>query len=110
MLKNIRLHIEQDEEKQHASLIISKLNKERYQRGIISYVDYLYSQIDKVKINKSFVAQELAFAEKTIALYKSLGGGWQNLKESRVEKSSKYNFKSFKEDFLPKRLLRQNNT
>lgn len=84
------------QEKFEISQIISHLNKERYKKGIILYANYLMAEIEFLQTSKSLNQAKLDFSEKTISLYKSLGGGWQNLEEKQLSKlkiPKKYVFK-----------------
>ena len=59
------------------STMINDLNYQRYENGIISYVEYLQSKIDKLKAEQKLTAVKADFVNKTVAVYKSLGGGWE---------------------------------
>jgi NodT family efflux transporter outer membrane factor (OMF) lipoprotein len=56
--------------------MIVKLDKERSDKGIISYVEFLRSKIDFLQSKQKLNQTKFAFSEKTVALYKALGGGW----------------------------------
>lgn len=56
-----------------------KLKKERYRRGISSYPQYLNSHIAFLEKQRELNKNRLDFTIHTIALYKSLGGGWQDV-------------------------------
>lgn len=58
---------------------ILQLRQERYKRGIISYPQYLESHIAFLEKEKELSKNRLDFTIYTIALYKSLGGGWQDV-------------------------------
>ncbi|MBU6338656.1 MAG: TolC family protein [Rickettsiales bacterium] len=81
------------EEKFLLAKTISDLNKEKYVTGLISYNEYLNNEIDFLKVIKDSTNAKLGFATKTAALYKALGGGWQNLKQGQNKDSEGKKFK-----------------
>lgn len=56
---------------------ITGLKFAQYKSGIIANVDYLNDQIELLNSEEKYVISAASFATKTIALYKSLGGGWK---------------------------------
>ncbi|MES2962016.1 MAG: TolC family protein [Pseudomonadota bacterium] len=57
--------------------MVHKLNSRRQNSGLMAQVDYLQSQLNLLQSEKKLNSERLEFAKKTVALYKSLGGGWE---------------------------------
>ena len=57
--------------------MVHKLNYKRQNSGLMAQVEYLQSQLNFLQSEKKLNAERLEFAKKTVALYKSLGGGWE---------------------------------
>jgi len=60
-----------------ASQLGVQLANERYQKGLTSFLDVLTSQAVLYQAQSSLVSSESQLSSNLIALYKSLGGGWQ---------------------------------
>jgi multidrug efflux system outer membrane protein len=60
-----------------ANQLAVQLANERYQKGLTSFLDVLTSQAALYQAQSSLVTSESQLASNLIALYKSLGGGWQ---------------------------------
>ena len=54
------------------------LAKERYERGLTDYLNVIDAERQEYDIEEQFAATQVAAAEEFIALYRSLGGGWEN--------------------------------
>lgn len=60
-----------------ANQLAVQLAKERYQKGLTSFLDVLISQAALYQAQSSLVSSESQLSSNLIALYKALGGGWQ---------------------------------
>ena len=60
-----------------ASQLAIQLADERYQRGLTGFLDILVSQKALYQAQSLLVVSEAALSSNMVALYKSLGGGWQ---------------------------------
>ena len=60
-----------------ASQLAVQLADERYQRGLTGFLDILVSQKALYQAQSLLVISEAALSSNMVALYKSLGGGWQ---------------------------------
>ncbi|MGZ5013916.1 MAG: efflux transporter outer membrane subunit [Methylobacter sp.] len=60
-----------------ANQLAVQLATERYQKGLTAFIDVLTSQTALYQAQSSLVTSESQLASNLIALYKSLGGGWQ---------------------------------
>jgi NodT family efflux transporter outer membrane factor (OMF) lipoprotein len=60
-----------------ANQLAVQLAGERYQKGLTAFLDVLESQSALYQAQSLLVASESALAGNLVALYKSLGGGWQ---------------------------------
>ena len=54
------------------------LANERYQRGVTDFLNVVDAQRQEYDIEAQYTAAQVAAAEQFIALYRSLGGGWEN--------------------------------
>ena len=54
------------------------LANERYERGLTDYLNVVDAEREEYDIEEQYTAAQVAAAEEFIALYRSLGGGWQN--------------------------------
>ena len=54
------------------------LANERYQRGVTDFLNVVDAQREEYDIEAQYTAAQVAAAEQFIALYRSLGGGWEN--------------------------------
>jgi NodT family efflux transporter outer membrane factor (OMF) lipoprotein len=63
--------------------MVHKLNYGRQNSGLMAQVEYLQSQLNFLQSEKKLNAERLEFAKKTVALYKSLGGGWEVFSNSQ---------------------------
>ena len=61
-----------------ANRLAIQLANERYQKGLTSFLDVLISQATLYQAQSSLVSSESQLSSNLIALYKSLGGGWEN--------------------------------
>lgn len=75
---------------------ILNLNKEKYLTGLISYEEYLSNEIDFLKLEKEKINSKLLFFSKSIAVYKSLGGGWEIVKQNSIKENNYLKKKKFK--------------
>ena len=77
--------------------IISKLNKEKYLNGLVSYSQYLNSEIDFLKVEKEKINSELRLFMRSATFYKAIGGGLEkeksNLEKNKTNLSNKKRFK-----------------
>jgi outer membrane protein TolC len=85
-----------NEEKLLLAQKILNLNKEKYLTGSISYEEYLSNEIDFLKLEKEKINSKLLFFNKSIAVYKSLGGGWEVIKQNSIEENNYLKKKKFK--------------
>jgi NodT family efflux transporter outer membrane factor (OMF) lipoprotein len=60
-----------------ANRLAIQLANERYQKGLTSFLDVLFSQATLYQAQSSLVSSESQLSSNLIALYKSLGGGWE---------------------------------
>ena len=72
-----------------SSQIINNLNRAKFDQGLISYSDFLKSQIEYLKSKQEFDQRKSDFVFKTVAVYKALGGGWQVLDKKTLDKKNK---------------------
>jgi len=65
-----------------AALVASQravtLATERYQRGLTDFLNVVDAQRQEYDIEEQYADAQVALAESFIALYRSLGGGWEN--------------------------------
>jgi NodT family efflux transporter outer membrane factor (OMF) lipoprotein len=54
------------------------LATQRYNRGLTDYLNVVDAQRQYYDIQQEYVSAQIAQGEEFVALYKSLGGGWQN--------------------------------
>ncbi len=54
------------------------LANERYTRGLTDFLNVVDAERQEYEIEEQYTAAQVAVAEEFIALYRSLGGGWQN--------------------------------
>jgi NodT family efflux transporter outer membrane factor (OMF) lipoprotein len=54
------------------------LATERYQRGLTDFLNVVDAQRQEYDIEEQYASAQVALAETFIALYRSLGGGWEN--------------------------------
>jgi NodT family efflux transporter outer membrane factor (OMF) lipoprotein len=54
------------------------LASERYERGLTDYLNVVDAQRQQYDIQEQYTDAQVAAAEEFIALYRSLGGGWEN--------------------------------
>jgi len=54
------------------------LANERYERGLTDFLNVVDAEREKYAIEEQYTGAQVAAAEQFIALYRSLGGGWQN--------------------------------
>jgi NodT family efflux transporter outer membrane factor (OMF) lipoprotein len=57
------------------------LAKERYERGVTDYLNVVDAERQGYEIEEQYTAAQVAAAEQFIALYLSLGGGWENYQQ-----------------------------
>jgi NodT family efflux transporter outer membrane factor (OMF) lipoprotein len=57
--------------------MLTDLSLKKQNQGMISYLDYLQSKIELLQSEQKLNSARHDFTEKTIALYKALGGGWE---------------------------------
>ena len=57
------------------------LASERYQRGLTDFLNVIDAQRQEYDIEEQYAAAQVAAAEDFIALYRSLGGGWQDYQQ-----------------------------
>jgi multidrug efflux system outer membrane protein len=60
-----------------ANQLAVQLADERYQKGLTAFLDVLTSQTALYQAQSNLVSSESALSSNLVALYKSLGGGWQ---------------------------------
>ncbi len=60
-----------------ANQLAVQLANERYQKGLTAFLDVLVSQKALYLAQSDLVTSESALSSNMVALYKSLGGGWQ---------------------------------
>ncbi|NOT12829.1 MAG: efflux transporter outer membrane subunit [Methylococcaceae bacterium] len=61
-----------------ADHLAAELSAELYQKGLTSFLNVLESQQALFQAQSNLVASEAKVASNWVALYKSLGGGWEN--------------------------------
>jgi NodT family efflux transporter outer membrane factor (OMF) lipoprotein len=54
------------------------LANERYQRGLTDFLNVVDAERQEYDLEEQYAAAQVAVAEQFIALYRSLGGGWEN--------------------------------
>jgi outer membrane protein TolC len=54
------------------------LSNERYERGLTDYLNVVDAERQEYDIEEQYTDAQVAAAEQFIALYRSLGGGWEN--------------------------------
>ena len=68
-----------------AALVASQravtLATERYQRGLTDFLNVIDAQRQEYDIEEQYAAAQVAAADDFIALYRGLGGGWENYQE-----------------------------
>ncbi|WP_158227827.1 TolC family protein [Estrella lausannensis] len=52
------------------------LTEERYQKGLVSKLDYIRSKIELIQSDEELLQSETSSLLSLIMLYKALGGGW----------------------------------
>ncbi len=57
------------------------LANERYVRGLTDFLNLVDAQREQYDIEEQYTAAQLGAAEQFIALYRSLGGGWENYRQ-----------------------------
>lgn len=62
-----------------ANQLAVELANERYQKGLTAFLDVLDSQRGLLQAQNNLIASRAQSNEHLIALYKALGGGWENL-------------------------------
>jgi NodT family efflux transporter outer membrane factor (OMF) lipoprotein len=60
-----------------ANQLAVQLANERYQKGLTAFLDVLTSQSALSQAQSSLISSESRLSSNLIALYKSLGGGWE---------------------------------
>ena len=55
-----------------------ELANQRYTRGLTDFLNVVDAERQEYEIEEQYTAAQVAVAEQFIALYRSLGGGWQN--------------------------------
>jgi NodT family efflux transporter outer membrane factor (OMF) lipoprotein len=60
-----------------ANQLAVQLANERYQKGLTAFLDVLTSQTALYQAQSSLISSESQLSSNLIALYKSLGGGWE---------------------------------
>ncbi len=61
----------------NASATALRLSQERYRTGVDSYLDTLVTQRAFYAAGQTLITLELAEQSNRLALYKTMGGGWQ---------------------------------
>ncbi len=61
-----------------ANLLSLNLAEERYQSGLTTFMDVLDSQRNVLQAQNNLVISQTQSLQHLIALYKALGGGWEN--------------------------------
>lgn len=64
-----------------ASAQSAKFARERYKAGLDSFIDYLNADRILLQIEHELATSEMLTATSLIAIYKSLGGGWEIISE-----------------------------
>lgn len=54
------------------------LANERYERGLTDYLNVVDAEREEYDIEEQYTDAQAAAADQFIALYRSLGGGWEN--------------------------------
>ncbi|MGZ4959396.1 MAG: efflux transporter outer membrane subunit [Methylomonas sp.] len=62
-----------------ANRLALELANERYQKGLTGFLDVLISQRTLLQAQNELIASQSQSNQHLIALYKALGGGWENL-------------------------------
>lgn len=62
-----------------AQTLAVELANERYQKGLTAFLDVLVSQRALLQAQNDLIASQAQSNENLIALYKALGGGWENM-------------------------------
>ena len=57
------------------------LVSERYERGVTDFLNVVDAERQEYEIEEQYTASQVAAAEQFIALYRSLGGGWENYQD-----------------------------
>jgi len=57
------------------------LASERYERGVTDFLNVVDAERQEYEIEEQYTASQVAAAEQFIALYRSLGGGWENYQD-----------------------------
>ncbi|HYM31707.1 MAG TPA: TolC family protein, partial [Candidatus Cybelea sp.] len=55
-----------------------KLASERYERGLTDFLNVLDAERQEYELEDQYAAAQTTAAEQFVALYKGLGGGWEN--------------------------------
>jgi len=61
-----------------ADRLAVRLADERYQKGLTSFLDVLSSRQAFYQAQSNLVASEAKISSNLVALYKSMGGGWES--------------------------------
>jgi NodT family efflux transporter outer membrane factor (OMF) lipoprotein len=61
-----------------ASQRAATLANERYERGLTDFLNVVDAEREEYDIEQQYTATQVAAAEEFVALFRSLGGGWQN--------------------------------
>ena len=77
------------EKSSEASSQAAQFAKDRYNAGLDSFIDYLSADNTLLQSENALARSEIASVNSLIAIYKSLGGGWEIITEVELEK--KYN-------------------
>ena len=56
----------------------TKVASERYDRGLTDFLNVVDAERQEYEIEEQYTDAQVAVAEQFIALYRSLGGGWEN--------------------------------
>ncbi len=57
------------------------LANERYERGLTDFLNVVDAEREEYDIEEQYADAQVAIAEQFIALYRSLGGGWENYQQ-----------------------------
>ena len=69
-----------------SSQLALEMANERYHKGLTMFLDVLQTQESLYQAQRNLVDSQAQLAVDSVALYKALGGGWQN--QSRVNKEA----------------------
>ncbi len=65
--------------------ILVRLTKKRYEKGLINLISLLNMQMQNIAAEVSYISSKTTALVDLIALYKSLGGGWEVKEKARME-------------------------